>query len=135
MLAMSSLLLVTFKIHKILCNAADCYTGIIILMSGLPVKKVRQLSILESFPLQQKKVKMASNDMAVKKSPPSVDETIGLTADQVDEFLLDSQEDFEDEPKSVESDRNNSKHAKPTSSNFFGNLLSEINFGPSAWPI
>ena len=40
-----------------------------------------------------------------------MDETIGLTADQVDEFLLDSQEDFEDEPKSVESDRNNSKHA------------------------
>ena len=30
---------------------------------------------------------------------------------------------------------NSSNHAKPTSSNCFGNPLNEINFGPSAWPI
>ena len=107
---------------------------VIILMSGPPVKKVRQSSILESFPLQPKKITMASNDTTVQTSP-LVDETIDLTADQVDEFLLDSQEDFKDEPKSVESDRNSSNHAKPTGSCCFGNPLNEINFGPSAWPI
>ena len=57
-----------------------------------------------------------------------------MTTDQVDEFLLDSQQDFEDGPKSVEGDRNNS-NAKPTGSTCFGNPLNEINFGPSAWPI
>ena len=50
-------------------------TGSIILMSGPPVKKVRQSSILESFPLQPKEVKMAPNDTTVKTTP-SVDETI-----------------------------------------------------------
>ena len=106
-------------------------TGSIILMSGPPVKKVRQSSILESFPLlHQKKVTMTSNDTEIKKLPPSVDKTVDLTDDQMDEFLLDN---LEDEPKSVECDRtNSSQQAKP---DFFGSPLNEINFGPSAWPI
>lgn len=104
-------------------------------MSGPPVKKVRQSSILESFHLQPKHVMMASNDTTVKETPPSVDETIDLTTDQVDKFFLDSQEHFTDESRSVEEKINDSKHAKPISGEFFGSPLNEINFGPSAWPI
>ena len=73
---------------------------------------------------------MASNDMEVKKLPPSVDKPVDLTDDKIDEFLLDN---LEDEPKSVESDRTNS--SQEAKSDFFGSPLNEINFGPSAWPI
>ena len=117
-------------------NCEYLYAGTIILMSDPPVKKVRQSSILESFHLlQQKKVTMASSDATAKKSPPLVEETVDLTDNQVDEFLLDSQDGFVGDRLKSKSDTDDPNHAKFMCDNFFGDPLNEINFGPSAWPI
>ena len=98
------------------------------------MKKVRQSSILESFHLQLKNVRMASNDATAKKSPlPSVEEIVDLTDNQVDEFLLDSQDDFVGDKLKCETD--DTHHAKSMIDKFYGDPLNEIKFGPSTWPI
>jgi len=105
-------------------------------MSGPPVKKIRQSSLLETFKLQGRKSKMTSSSPSASpklnpSSSPTVDYTVDLTAEQVDEFLIDSQEE-EPKPKPMDS-QSGSQPVQP-SSKYYGSPLNEITFGPSAWP-